>query len=214
MSDFPLVSAIMPTRARPQFAREAVELFLTQTWPTKELVIIDDEDAPSFSEEPCVCNYRLERYDNIRWELLRTKQSIGAKRNIACSRAQGEIIIHWDDDDFSAAGRMADQVERLLSSGLDLTGYSEMLFTDGAKWRLYSSRKDYILGTSLCYRKSLWERRPFTDAQMGEDLSFQRGVPHTAVPAGEMMWARTHAGNTSPRTYQGPTWREVELQTT
>lgn len=207
MSDFPLVSAIMPTRARPQFAREAVDYFLAQTWPNKELVIIDDQDAPS-------CQYGAPSADlSIRYKSLRVKQSVGAKRNIACSRARGEIIVHWDDDDFSAPGRMADQVERLLSSGLDLTGYSEMLFTDGAKWRLYSGSKDYILGTSMCYRKSLWARRPFSEAQIGEDLSFQRGVPHTAVPAGEMMWARTHSGNTSPRTYQGPTWREVELQT-
>lgn len=212
-SEVPLASAIMPTRGRPQLARDAVELFLAQTWPNKELVVVDDEDAPSFSEPPCVCNYYLERYENIRYERLRRKLSIGAKRNIACSRAQGEIVVHWDDDDWSAPGRMTDQVERLLSSGLELTGYSEMLFTDGVKQWLYSGCKDYILGTSLCYRKSLWQRRPFdADKTTGEDLVFQLGVPHTAVPAGELMWARSHAGNTSPRVYRGPSWRSVEMQ--
>lgn len=211
--EYPLVSAIMPTRARPQFAREAVNLFLAQTWPNKELVIVDDEDAPSIPG-PLSVAYTLNMENvNFRYERLRTKQSIGAKRNIACSRAQGEIIIHFDDDDHSAPGRMADQVERLLSSGLELTGYSEMLFFDGNVWRMYSGRKDYILGTSFCYRKSLWERHPFTWANIGEDLAFQRGIPHTAVPAGSLMWARTHPGNTSKRVISGPTWREAELQT-
>ena len=205
-SEHPLVSAIMPTRARPQFAREAVGLFLAQTWPNKELVIVDDADAPS-------CQYGAPSADTtVRLKTLRHKLTVGAKRNIACSRAQGEIIIHWDDDDFSAPGRITDQVERLLASGLELTGYSEMLFFDGSAWRMYSGSKDYILGTSFCYLKSLWQRHPFVDAKIGEDLAFQRGIPHTAVPAGRMMWARTHEGNTSKREYRGPTWRPVAEQ--
>ena len=179
MPDFPLVSAIMPTRARPQFAREAVDLFLAQTWPNKELVILDDEEHPSFPSGIAG--------DGIRYEQLRFTLTVGAKCNIACSRAQGEIIIHFDDDDVSAPGRMADQVERLMSSGLDLTGYNEMLFFDGTVWRMYAGRKDYILGTSFCYLKSAWERHPFTWANIGEDLCFQRGIPHTAAPAGAQI---------------------------
>ena len=204
MSDLPLVSAIMPTRGRPLFAHEAVVLFQSQTWPNKELVIIDDEEAPSFPR--CITG------DGIRYERLWGTLTVGAKRNIACSRAQGEIIIHWDDDDFSAPERMSDQVNRLLSSDVELTGYNEMLFTDGARWWFYGPKKDYVLGTSMCYRRSLWARRPFEDRNIGEDLSFQMGVPKLAVPAGEIMWARTHPNNTSPRVIRGPLWREVEMQ--
>lgn len=204
-TEIPLVSAIMPTRARPTFAREAVEVFLAQTWPNRELVIVDDEDEPSF---PGGINGA-----DVRYERLRIKLSIGAKRNVACSRAAGEIIVHFDDDDWSAPERITDQVERLMASGRELTGYNEMLFTDGARWWQYAGPKDYILGTSLCYRKTLWERRPFQDSQIGEDLAFQLGVPKTAVPAGEVMWARTHPGNTSPRVTNKREWREAQIQT-
>jgi hypothetical protein len=72
MPDFPLVSAIMPTRARPQFAREAVDLFLAQTWPNKELVILDDEEHPSFPSGIAG--------DGIRYEQLRFTLTVGAKR--------------------------------------------------------------------------------------------------------------------------------------
>ncbi len=211
-SEIPLVSAIMPTRGRPQFAKEAIELFLAQTWPNKELVIIDDEDNLSFREPPTVRQHHLKMYENIRYERLRHRRKVGEKRNIACSRAMGEIIVHWDDDDHYEPERIRDQVERLLHSGLPLTGYNQILFFDGERWMMYGPRKDYILGTSFVYRKSLWERRPFKDVDIGEDLTFQHGIPHTAIAAGEMMWARTHAGNTSKREIRGPLWRVVNPQ--
>lgn len=204
-SELPLVSAIMPTRNRPQFAREAVELFRAQTYLNKELVILDDAEAPSFSGGVVG--------EGIVYERLRGKLTVGEKRNIACSRARGEIIIHLDDDDFSAPGRFEDQVSRLLESGQDLTGYTEMLFWDGAKWWLYRATSGkYILGTSFCYLKSSWQRHPFGANKIGEDLGFQLGLKWIGVPAGNMMWARTHPGNTSPRATHKINWQPVEMQ--
>jgi glycosyltransferase involved in cell wall biosynthesis len=52
------------------------------------------------------------------------KHSIGAKRNLGCEAARGEIIAHWDDDDYSAPGRLEDQVRRILTSGKAVTGYN------------------------------------------------------------------------------------------
>lgn len=186
-----LVSAIMPTRARPQFARQAVEYFLAQTWPAKELVILDDFFAPSFSAAPVG--------EGIRYLSERHKLTVGAKRNRCCSEAAGEIICHWDDDDFSAPGRIADQVTRLLESGAEITGYSEMEFRNGVKRWLYRGANGYMLGTSLMYWRETWKRRAFTDLSVAEDLLFQAGRQSIAVPAGRLMWASIHAGNTSPR---------------
>ena len=43
-----LISAIMPTRSRPPLSQVALDCFLAQTYEPRELVIIDDEDDPSF----------------------------------------------------------------------------------------------------------------------------------------------------------------------
>ncbi len=72
---------------------------------------------------------------------------IGAKRNFGCEHAEGEIIAHWDDDDYSAPGRLADQVERLRESGKAVTGFHSMRFTDGVHWWKYEGTRNYALGT-------------------------------------------------------------------
>ncbi len=185
-----LVSAIMPTRGRPAFAAAALECFQAQTWPERELVIVDDDDAPSFGVPPA----------GVQYHRVTRKMTIGAKRNLACSRAAGALLIHWDDDDWSAPGRMEDQVRRIISGGAYITGYHSMLFEDeaGGRWK-YRGFAGYALGTSLCYTREFWRAHPFPDRNIGEDNDFvmaSRGQI-ISVDAGELMLARIHAGNTS-----------------
>lgn len=142
------------------------------------------------------------------------RRTIGAARNWLCERARGEIIAHFDDDDFSAPGRLADQVQRLRDSGKDVTGYFSMRFTDGQKWWEYRGSPDYALGTSLVYRRAWWARNRFDPRlQVGEDNAFVARARAQAqiisVEAGELMYATNHAGNTSPRNLKGKSWREI-----
>lgn len=189
-----LISAIMPTRNRPQWAPRAMECFLSQSWPEKELVIVDDMDWPSFPQAP--------RDAGVEYHLIRQRLTIGAKRNLACSRAAGEIICHWDDDDWSAPERMADQVNRLLDSGLPVTGYHGLVFEleNGECWR-FGREPGYAVGTSLMYRRSYWRMHPFGDKNGGEDNDLvhraqAQGAISTAE-AGMLMLARVHGANTS-----------------
>jgi glycosyltransferase involved in cell wall biosynthesis len=87
----PLVSCIMPTRNRPQFARQAVAYFLRQDYQQRELIVLDDGDDP--------VSDLLPRDENIRYVRLRERSPLGTKRNIACELSRGELIAHWDDDD-------------------------------------------------------------------------------------------------------------------
>lgn len=197
-----LVSAIMPTRGRPDFAKRALACFDSQTWPDKELVIADDADAPSFPngiEGPAIQYHRLPR-----------RLTVGAKRNICCSRAGGEIIVHLDDDDHSAPGRFADQVERLIASGKAVTAYRSMVFRDidGNPVARYDGLP---IGTSLCYTRQWWLAHPFADREVGEDGQFAMAAmsQSVSVDAGELMWATTHAGNTSPRDLRKQEWIEI-----
>src|SRR5689334_15227539 len=140
-----LVSAIMPTRSRPQYAQQALDCFLAQTHQDRELIIIDDADDPSFSD-PLITEFRIK--GNIHYHRLNKRLTIGAKRNLACSRASGEVIIHVDDDDWSAPERIEDQLTRLNDSGVGITGYHSMRFLDiqTGEWWKYSGAKCYALG--------------------------------------------------------------------
>lgn len=139
--------------------------------------------------------------------------TIGEKRNFGANRAEGEIIAHFDDDDWSAPDRLADQIDRLCTSRLDVTGYQHILFTNGSQWWRYHGMGNYAVGTSLCYRKDFWMRNRFPAQQVGEDGEFvmrANGARQLVVAdAGELMVATVHSGNTSPRSIQGDQWEEL-----
>ncbi len=150
--------------------------------------------------------------DGVRHIHLDGNPLIGRMRNVGCDAAHGEVIAHFDDDDFSHPGRLTDQLLRLEKA--QVTGYHSMRFTDGIKWWLYSGSSSYALGTSLVYRRSWWAQHHFTEPQgnIGEDNTFvekSRRVLTTA-PAGEMQWATIHSTNTSRRNLDGASWKPLE----
>ena len=118
----PIASCIMPTANRRAFVPQAIALFLDQDYPDKELVILDDgTDAIGdlVPAEPAI------RY-------IRTAPglSLGAKRNAACEAARGDVILHWDDDDWYAPGRIRRQVDALQAGGADIAGIRRAYFAD------------------------------------------------------------------------------------
>lgn len=144
---------------------------------------------------------------------LPCRPTIGAQRNAGCEAARGSIIAHFDDDDYSAPGRLAEQVERIERTGASVTGYHSMRFTDGKQWWRYGGSERYALGTSLVYRRDFWQRHRFPEMQVGEDNQFVAAAVReralVSVDAGEMQWATIHNGNTSPRHIGGREWRKL-----
>lgn len=189
-----LVSAIMPTRSRPALSRVALDCFLAQTYEPRELVIVDDEDDPSFPDPPL--------RDRVRY-LRMPRMVIGAKRNALCEAACGDIIVHWDSDDWSAPGRISDQFERLLFSGKPMTGYHSLLFWDernglGYRW---AGPDGYVCGASMCYYRQFWAAHKFPDISVAEDnamvLEAQKAGGIASAEGRKMLIARVHGQNTS-----------------
>lgn len=148
---------------------------------------------------------------SIRLVELAGNTRIGAKRNLGCEKAVGEIVAHWDDDDFSEQERLSDQVSRLIANNVPVTGYGSMQFRDGAQAWLYTGTPLSVLGTSLCYRRDYWRAHRFREIQVGEDGLFAHDAAAAGqlapAPAGDLMWASIHAGNTSPRARTGTAWK-------
>jgi O-antigen biosynthesis protein len=198
------VTCLCLTRNRPEWLPKAIESFQNQTYRRRELMILADGQD--------VRHLVPERDPRIRLIHLEGRPAIGAKRNYGCERAAGEIVAHFDDDDYSANGRIADQVQRLLESGKAVTGYHSMRFTDGVRWWKYEGTPNYALGTSLCYRRDWWNRHRFPAVQVGEDNAMVAAA-HAAgelvtADTGDLMYATNHSGNTSPRKL-GDNWRPL-----
>lgn len=225
------VTAIMPTRDRRAFIPLAIASLLSQDWLRTgnqiELLIVDDGNEPvdglvrellekGESAQAERCRAPRQRFDlgethgigvwlnyvRMCGPLLEERErTIGGKRNLACEMAAGEIIIHWDDDDWSASTRISEQIKLLEEHAV--TGYHDMLFWEESRQRasVYTNGSHYALGSSLCYTRSWWKDHKFPSYNIGEDNHFvnaanEAGKLLTIAGRGVMV-ARVHPGNTS-----------------
>lgn len=201
-----LVSAILPTRGRPAMARQALDCFLAQTYREKELIILDDIEDPSFPIG-VPAGYRILRF-------MGASRLIPEKRNQLCELAAGEIIAHFDSDDWSAPNRLEHQVELLDISSKSVTGYSTMLFYDGFKAHKYHNGPHYAVGTSLTYRKDWWSAHRFLETKrIAEDNEFVQAalVADQLITSDcpSMMVARIHSENTATKHIEGWQYKPV-----
>ena len=113
-NNLPRVSAMMVTKGRPQLAQRAIRCFQKQTYPNKELVIIDDDPDETLFDWVSNLLARPGKKPNILYVRLPAEnKSLGELRNIAVERATGAYVAQWDDDDLSHPKRLALQMALL-----------------------------------------------------------------------------------------------------
>lgn len=204
----PLVTCIMPTRERSDFIPKAVKYFLRQDYHSKELIIVDDGTTSLEALVP--------ENPSIRYVRLGKKITIGAKRNLACELANGDIIVHWDDDDWNAAWRLTYQASELIRRKADICGLSKVLYLDlnnGQAWKYIFPPKliDWVAGNTLCYKKSYWQSNPFPEVNIGEDTRFLSGNGKKkliSLSNPKFLVGMIHRDNVSPK-LRGSGWHSL-----
>jgi glycosyltransferase involved in cell wall biosynthesis len=111
----------MPTYNRAQWIPLAIARFLKQTFTDAELVILDNGTDNTADVVPAHPRIRYIRQPGPRL-------TTGEMRNLTCGLAQGDILIHWDDDDWSAPERIALQLEQLNRTGKSLVGFHSISY--------------------------------------------------------------------------------------
>ena len=188
----------MPTRDRPQFVQQAAFYFLRQDYPSKQLVVVDDGER--------AIGDLLPDDERIKYVRLDRRRPLGAKRNIACEASSGEIIAHFDDDDWMAPDRIRRQVEDLFRSEADATGLSPLRcfrLESGESFLHRKPRDDgWVAPGTLVYRKAAWASRRFPEVESGEGEAFaarfERARIH-AQDAPDLYVALLHASNLTAR---------------
>jgi glycosyltransferase involved in cell wall biosynthesis len=196
------------TKNRRNWLPKAIASYQAQTYSNREMLVVasgvDVADIIAAANDSSI--RLLETADVV----------IGAKRNLGCAAARGEIICTFDDDDYSAPGRIEHQVGLLERTDKAVTAYNVVRFTDGRQSWIYAGGNYLtVVGLTLCFRKSWWERHPFMEQQLNEDGLFADAArvqdQLVAADSEGLVTGSVHCGNTSRRVISGNPYRPVPV---
>lgn len=206
----PLVSCITPTHNRRRDLQLAIRYYLRQDYQNREWIIVDDGSDRIDDLIP--------PGSNIQYIRCQRRSSVGDKRNLACQQARGEIILHWDDDDWMGANRLRRQVEALLAERADICGLNRVQFLDPLLrkgWEYtYPGKEAWVHGATFAYWRSLWQSSPFPNISVGEDVRWLK-LHHTAkilpIQDNKFFIGLVHPKNTSPKQTQDQAWTPIQV---
>ena len=200
----PPVTAVCLVDGRLAMVERAMRSFAAQTYPNRCLLLYDTGELALRGVWPDMLIPTGAVY-------VRTVRPAGAKlgdlRNLANEAATGEILLHWDSDDWSHPLRIEEQVFDLIAAECaDATGYNDLLAWNSGDPRhepgawLYQGRPNYMVGTSLCYWRQTWRNKPFPSLNSGEDHRWCSGLNGEATTSlrsvGAVIIAEVHGHNT------------------
>jgi glycosyltransferase involved in cell wall biosynthesis len=171
----------MVTADREFLCRRAIGCYESQTYPWKELVVVDDGDqdlSPLLAGFPEL---------DIKYHRLAKdpKMALGGLRNVGLEHARGDYVVQWDDDDWYHPERIEKQLRALGGIYDSCTLTSTLLHVGGGPHFLHpftGSLKNGVPGT-LMHRRAPAPRYP--NQARGEDTSFLEhwtGENHVTLP--------------------------------
>lgn len=117
-----MLSILIPCYNSERWVGAAIESALAQTWPDKEIIVVDDGSTDSSLE--VIRNFG----DRIRWESVPNRGG-GAARNLLLRLAHGEWVQYLDADDWLRPDKLALQVPALQA--WDSGGGIDVLYGPG-----------------------------------------------------------------------------------
>lgn len=137
----PLVSVIIPCYNYGHFLAEAIESVEKQTYPAKEILVIDDGSTDSTREVAA-------RYPEVIY-IYQENQGLSAARNTGIRQSKGAYLVFLDADDWLLPDALATNVAHLQE-------YPQVAFVAGAHIRVFSSgeppeEKNIIIRTNPYY---------------------------------------------------------------
>jgi glycosyltransferase involved in cell wall biosynthesis len=189
----PLVSVITPTFNRPHILPMIYRCVAGQDMADFEWLVLDDSPAPS--------EFMMTLDDpRVVYDHRPGRRSVGMKRNALISRARGEIIAQFDDDDFYGKGYLTMMISAMRNSNADfvklfgffiysqfhdLFAFWDLRQNQGPHWEVGNRplgltrldeaafRNNHLgYGFSYVFRKRVWDLVTFADQDWNEDAVF------------------------------------------
>jgi glycosyltransferase involved in cell wall biosynthesis len=158
----PVVSILIPAYNAEEWITQTIQSALAQTWPHKEIIVVDDGSRDRTAELARRFTSRAVSVVSIQ------NQGAAAARNHALQLSQGDYIQWLDADDLLVPNKIQRQLEA-LDSGDD---HRTLLSSSWAPF-YYRTRSAHFVDTSLCRDLSPLE---WLLRKMGENLHMQTGT--------------------------------------
>jgi glycosyltransferase involved in cell wall biosynthesis len=192
-----LVSCLCITHRRVPMLRRAVECFLAQTWPRRELLVVHEDVDTGTRDFLAQLDHPL-----IRSQVVPATPHLplGAKRQISLEAARGRYIATWDDDDWSAPNRLAEQMQVIRESGLPACVMQRWVVYDQVLQQAWLSGP-YTWEASLVAERAAMPA--YEPHEKGEDLASMKvliAAGHvSAIRSPHLYIYRYHGGNVGSR---------------
>jgi hypothetical protein len=201
--NLPPISVITLTRDRRAFFPLAKYCMVAQTYPEDKIewVIVDDgkdQIKDLVTDLP-----------NVTYVLLDDPLTIGAKRNLAISKAKHDILVMLDDDDVYPNNSLISRVAHMLAEPKKECLFSTVIpcyeihetksFMNVPPMTLPMSQR--VSEATLCFTRKFWETRGFPDQQIAEADAFIRGREQMCreLSPQDVIVSLVHKKNTSAR---------------
>lgn len=191
-----MISCVMATYpGRREFLAQALKYWERQTYPEKELVVVDDSDEP-WPEKP----------EGVRRIEAPKGMSIGLKMNLGIGEAKGNFIQKMDDDDYYAPKFLETMIKTIAGSETSIASVGCCLIYLSHLDELKFSGYGMFFGNAFLFSKALWEKAKFRDLSLREDYWFLRdhnGAPHIRAVEPELVIVIRHGRGHLWTTYYG-----------
>lgn len=170
LNEVPKVSCLMVTADRKRFVKRSLLSYRRQTYPNKELIIVDDGKEEL---EELLAGFPPQEITYLKIE-KKPENVLGYLRNITLENATGEFITQWDDDDWYHPDRIRAQAEALLK-GYEMCCLSHTLMhLDTASFFEHPYISYFLKGVpgSIMHRRNSGIRYP--EIALGEDDVFMK----------------------------------------
>ena len=196
-NNLPFVSVCTPTFNRRPFIKHLITCFNEQDYPKDRMEWIIVDDGSDKIED------LVNDIPQIKYIKLDEKVSLGKKRNIMHSYANGEIIVYMDDDDYYPPERVSHAVKMLQSHPSALcAGSSEIYIYFKHLNKIFQFgpyAKNHATAGTFAFKKKLLKDTQYNDdAALAEEKDFLKNytVPFVQLDPMKVILVFSHEHNT------------------
>ncbi len=166
-SRLPLISCICITKNSTILLHRAVQCFLAQSYPNKELLLVFESD-----NEATALHCRSAKYpSSVRVLMTIPGEPLGSLRNYAINQSNGKLFCQWDDDDWYHVKRLELQFNAIEASHTKACVINRWVLFDSVRGNAFISGRRLWEGSLLCY-KEMMSQVQYPSLRQGEDTAF------------------------------------------